>query len=36
MRHMRLAEQDLTADLNHLSVSGQHTMAAIAFKVLYG
>jgi hypothetical protein len=36
MQDLRLDKADLTADLNHLSVSGQMKMAAIAFSALYG
>ena len=36
MQRMRLDEQDLTQDMNHLTVQGHHKMAAIAFHTLYG
>jgi plastocyanin len=36
LQHMDLAPEDLSPDLNHLSVSGHARMAAITFEALYG
>ena len=36
MQTMKLDKDDLVGDLNHLTVSGHHKMAALAWQALYG